>query len=36
VKQSDWGIQPYSGLFGTLKVKDEVEVVGEASLPSRR
>jgi polyisoprenoid-binding protein YceI len=36
VKQSDWGIQPYSGLFGTLKVKDEVEVVGEASLSSRR
>ena len=32
VKQSDWGIEPYSGLFGTLKVKDEVEVVGEASL----
>jgi YceI-like domain len=33
VKQSDWGIKPYSGLFGTLKVRDEVEVVGEASLP---
>jgi polyisoprenoid-binding protein YceI len=32
VKQSDWGIEPYSGLFGTLKVRDEVEVVGEASL----
>jgi hypothetical protein len=36
VKQSDWGIEPYSGLFGTLKVKDEVEVVGEASLSSGR
>jgi polyisoprenoid-binding protein YceI len=35
VKQSDWGIKPYSGLFGTLKVKDEVEVVAEALLPSR-
>jgi YceI-like domain len=34
VKQSDWGIKPYSGLFGTLKVKDEIEVVAEASLPS--
>jgi hypothetical protein len=34
VKQSDWGIEPYSGLFGTLKVRDEIEVVGEASLPS--
>jgi hypothetical protein len=36
VKQSDWGIEPYSGLFGTLKVKDEVDVVGEASLSSGR
>jgi polyisoprenoid-binding protein YceI len=26
VKQSDWGIKPYSALFGALKVKDEVEV----------
>jgi polyisoprenoid-binding protein YceI len=26
VKQSDWGIAPYSTLFGTLKVVDEVEV----------
>jgi polyisoprenoid-binding protein YceI len=34
LKQSDWGIKPYSGLFGTLKVKDEVEVVAEALLPS--
>jgi polyisoprenoid-binding protein YceI len=36
VKQSDWGIEPYSGLFGTLKVRDEIDVVGEASLPSGR
>jgi len=34
VRQSDWGIKPYSGLFGALKVKDEVEVVGEADLPA--
>jgi polyisoprenoid-binding protein YceI len=27
VKQSGWGIKPYSALFGTLKVVDEVEVV---------
>jgi polyisoprenoid-binding protein YceI len=27
VKQTDWGIKPYSALFGTLKVVDEVEVV---------
>jgi len=32
VKQSDWGIKPYSTLFGTLKVVDEVEVAVEASL----
>jgi hypothetical protein len=33
VKQSDWGMKPYSTLFGTLKVVDEVEVVVEARLP---
>jgi polyisoprenoid-binding protein YceI len=32
VKQSEWDIEPYSGLFGTLKVRDEVEVTGNASL----
>lgn len=26
VKQTDWGMKPYSALFGTLKVADEVEV----------
>lgn len=32
VKQSEWGLTPYSALFGTLKVADEVrvEVVGRA------
>ena len=30
VKQSDWGMKPYSALFGTLKVADEVEVAFEA------
>ena len=29
VKQSDWGMRPYSALFGTLKVADEVEVAVE-------
>ncbi|HEY8639151.1 MAG TPA: YceI family protein [Solirubrobacterales bacterium] len=33
LKQTDWGIKPYSALFGALKVMDEVEVVVEASLP---
>ena len=32
VKQSDWGIKPYSALFGTLKVADEVEIAVEAGL----
>jgi hypothetical protein len=35
VKQSDWGIKPYSGLFGTLKVRDEIEVSAEVSMPTR-
>ncbi len=33
LKQTDWGIKPYSGLFGTLKVIDEVTVEVEAQLP---
>jgi polyisoprenoid-binding protein YceI len=33
VKQSDWRITPYSTLFGTLKVVDEVEVAVAATLP---
>jgi polyisoprenoid-binding protein YceI len=33
VKQTDWGIIPYSTLFGALKVSDEVEVSLDASLP---
>lgn len=26
VKQTDWGVKPYSALFGALKVADDVEV----------
>jgi polyisoprenoid-binding protein YceI len=33
VKQSDWGMKPYSALFGALKVVDEVEVAIDATLP---
>jgi hypothetical protein len=29
VTQSDWGMKPYSALFGTLKVADDVEVTVE-------
>jgi polyisoprenoid-binding protein YceI len=32
VKQTDFGIKPYSALFGTLKVADEVRVELEARL----
>jgi polyisoprenoid-binding protein YceI len=34
VKQSDWGMKPYSTLFGALKVVDEVEVEIEVHLPA--
>jgi polyisoprenoid-binding protein YceI len=34
VRQSDWGIKPFSILFGTLKVVDEVEVAVEGNLSS--
>lgn len=32
IKQTDWGIKPYSALFGALKVNDEVKVVVEGKL----
>jgi polyisoprenoid-binding protein YceI len=34
IKQSDWGMKPYSALFGTLKVADEVRVAIDGRLPS--
>ncbi len=33
IKQSEWGIKPYSALFGALKVLDEVEVALAGFLP---
>jgi polyisoprenoid-binding protein YceI len=33
VRQSEWGITPYRGLMGALKVRDEVEVVLDVRLP---
>jgi polyisoprenoid-binding protein YceI len=33
VKQTRWGIKPYSALFGTLKVVDEVAVEIAAKVP---
>ena len=29
IKQTEWGMKPYTALFGTLKVADEVEVAVE-------
>jgi superoxide dismutase, Fe-Mn family len=34
VTQTNWGMTPYTGLFGALKVADEVEVAIDATLPS--
>lgn len=31
VKQSDWGMEPYTTLFGVLKVADEVEITVNAA-----
>jgi polyisoprenoid-binding protein YceI len=31
--QSAWGIKPYRGLMGALKVRDELEIVIDAQLP---
>ncbi|HWH92387.1 MAG TPA: YceI family protein [Baekduia sp.] len=33
--QSAWGIKPYRGLMGALKVRDELEIVVDAQLPAR-
>jgi polyisoprenoid-binding protein YceI len=33
IKQSDWGMKPYSTLFGALKVADDVTVELDAALP---
>ena len=32
IKQTDYGMKPYSALFGTLKVLDEVQVAVDARL----
>jgi YceI-like domain len=33
IRQTDFGITPYSGFFGTLKLKDEVTVEFDVKLP---
>lgn len=34
VTQSEWGIKPYRGMMGALKVRDTIEVVLDVTLPS--
>src|SRR5947209_1066314 len=34
VTQSEWGIKPYRGLMGALKVRDAVEIVFDVRLPT--
>jgi polyisoprenoid-binding protein YceI len=34
IRQSDFGITPYSGFFGTLKLKNEVAVEFEVTIPN--
>jgi polyisoprenoid-binding protein YceI len=34
VTQSQWGIKPYRGLMGALRLRDEVEIVVDAPLPA--
>jgi polyisoprenoid-binding protein YceI len=36
VTQTQWGMKPYSALFGALKVADEVRVEIDARLPQSR
>jgi hypothetical protein len=33
IRQTDFGVTPYSGFFGTLKLKDEVTVEFDVKLP---
>ena len=32
--QSEWGITPYRGMLGALRVRDTVEIVVDATLPA--
>jgi len=33
VKQSDWGIKPFSALMGALKLADDLTIQVEATIP---
>ncbi|MHB1533325.1 MAG: YceI family protein [Acidimicrobiales bacterium] len=34
IRQTDWGIKPYSAFMGALKVKDEVEIEFDVTIPA--
>jgi hypothetical protein len=34
VTQSEWGIKPYRGMMGALKVRDTVDAILDVQLPS--
>ncbi len=34
ITQSEWGIKPYRGMMGALKVRDTIEVILDVQLPS--
>jgi polyisoprenoid-binding protein YceI len=34
LSQKDWGIKPYSALFGALKVNDDIEIVVDSKVPT--
>ena len=34
VTQSEWGIKPYRGMMGALKVRDTIEVILDVPIPS--
>jgi hypothetical protein len=34
VRQTDFGVKPYSGFLGALRVRDAVDVEAEVSLPA--
>jgi polyisoprenoid-binding protein YceI len=36
IRQTEWGMKPYTALFGALKVADEVRVGIDAALPQSR
>ena len=36
LRQSEWGIRPYRGLMGALKVRDDVDVVIDAPAMDRK